>query len=69
MIYKKYIYIFKKCETVFSEWIESEVVIICFKYLFINIDTQVTFANWSEPLVYTFSEFSEVSFCLDMFWE
>ena len=63
MIYKKYIYIFKKCETVFSEWIESEVVIICFKYLFINIDTQVTFASWSEPLVYAFSEFSEVSFC------
>ena len=59
----------KKCKTVFSERIKPEVVIIWFTYLFVNIDTQTTFANWSEPQVYIFSEFIKVSFCFDMFWE
>ena len=75
MIYKNYIYIFnwktksKKVKTIFSERTKSEVVIIWFTYLFVDIDTQIRFVNWSEPLVYIFSEFNEVSFCFHIFWE
>ena len=66
MIYKNCINTFnwetknKKCKTVLSERIKSDVVII-FTYLFVNIDTQITFANWSEPLFYIFFEFNEVT--------
>ena len=73
MIYKNYIHIFnwktknKKCKTAYSERIKYEVVIICFTYLFVNIATQITFVNWSEPLVYIFFEFNEVSFYFHMF--
>ena len=67
MIYENYICIFnwktknKKRKTNFSERIKSEVVIMWFTYSFGNIDSQITFVNWSEQLVYMFSKFNEVS--------
>ena len=57
MKYKNCIYILnretknKNCKTVFSKRIKSEFVIIWFTYLFVNMDTQITFANWHKPLV------------------
>ena len=67
-----YIFIWKAknkiYKTVFSKRIKSEDVIISFTYLFVNIDTEITFASSSKPMVYIFSEFIEVSFCFHMFW-
>ena len=75
MKYKRYICILnwkarnQKYKTIFSKQIKSEVVIMWFTYLFVNIDAQITFGNCSELLLYVFFEFNKVSLCFYMLWK
>ena len=70
MKYKRYICILnwkarnQKYKTIFSKQIKSEVVIMWFTYVFVNIDAQITFGNCSELLLYIFFEFNKVSLFL-----